>query len=228
MTSVEILRSWGGSQDAFHVVQVNAETPEAWSAQLRSTEITAAPGLDLYARKLHGEERIWISFEEAVPEDVLRMAPDAQAGAEILPRLIAAIDDSRAGPLKCSMRKDAPTPIIEMQALIYEDGFSRHVLNVAVLEIAKAYNTLQRQYAELTGAFQLIAQQRREMKAEMQSSLQPAAGVRCPACHAANLAGSRFCNQCGASLGCPSCGAKNPSGSRFCNQCGAALGGRSS
>src|SRR6266508_684962 len=228
MTTVDMLRTWGTSQDAFQIVQVNAETPETWTAQLRTTGTTAAPGLDLFARKLKGDEWIWISFEEAVPEDVLRVTSEAQPSAEILPRLISAVNDTRAGSVTCSMRKDDAASILEMQAIIYEDGFSRHMLNVAVLEIAKGYNTIQHHYAELTGTFQLMAQQRQEMKAEMQSSLQPAAGIRCLACHAINSPDSRFCNQCGASLGCPSCGAKNPSGSRFCNHCGTALGGHSS
>jgi predicted nucleic acid-binding Zn ribbon protein len=226
MNTVELLRTWGTSQDAFHIVQVNAETAETWSAQFRTTETTAASGLDLLARKLKGEERVWISFEEAVPEDVLRMSSEAQGTTEILPRLISAINDTRAGSVTCSMRKGDATPILEIQAVIYEDGFSRHVLNMAVLEIAKGYNTIQRQYAELTGAFQLMAQQRDEAKAEMQSSLQQTGEIRCLSCQRANPPGSRFCNQCGAPLTCPSCGTTIPPASRFCNQCGTSLEGR--
>ena len=50
--------------------------------------------------------------------------------------------------------------------------------------------------------------------------------MRCPRCSADNLAGMKFCGQCGAPLGvaCPSCGSGNPPEHRFCGHCGAALG----
>jgi len=55
---------------------------------------------------------------------------------------------------------------------------------------------------------------------------QPAApSLSCPACAAANLAGSRFCGQCGTGLGartCASCSAERPVSAKFCPNCGAA------
>src|SRR5580700_712211 len=50
--------------------------------------------------------------------------------------------------------------------------------------------------------------------------------MRCPRCSADNLAGMKFCGQCGAPLGvpCPSCGSGNPPEHRFCGHCGAAFG----
>jgi sec-independent protein translocase protein TatA len=71
--------------------------------------------------------------------------------------------------------------------------------------------------------------------------------LECPACHAANPAGRKFCGTCGASLvaapaavttpvaapgsstptpvenTCPSCATVNPSGQAFCGQCGTRL-----
>jgi len=49
--------------------------------------------------------------------------------------------------------------------------------------------------------------------------------MRCSACSAENLAGMKFCGQCGSMLSvpCPSCGASNPPDHRFCGQCGASL-----
>ena len=53
-------------------------------------------------------------------------------------------------------------------------------------------------------------------------------GATCRSCGAPNVAGSRFCGSCGASLAplalCPGCGTENPTGQRFCNGCGASLG----
>ncbi|HEY7024095.1 MAG TPA: adenylate/guanylate cyclase domain-containing protein, partial [Candidatus Limnocylindrales bacterium] len=48
----------------------------------------------------------------------------------------------------------------------------------------------------------------------------------CPNCSTENVAGARFCNQCGNSLdtGCPNCGSTNAPGARFCSNCGTALG----
>jgi class 3 adenylate cyclase/tetratricopeptide (TPR) repeat protein len=50
--------------------------------------------------------------------------------------------------------------------------------------------------------------------------------MRCPRCSADNLAGMKFCGQCGAPLGgpCPSCGSDNPPEHRFCGHCGTPLG----
>jgi class 3 adenylate cyclase/tetratricopeptide (TPR) repeat protein len=47
--------------------------------------------------------------------------------------------------------------------------------------------------------------------------------MRCSRCHADNLAGMKFCGECGAPLqsACPSCGAANPPENRFCGRCGA-------
>ena len=47
--------------------------------------------------------------------------------------------------------------------------------------------------------------------------------MRCLRCHAENLAGMKFCGQCGAALQavCPLCGAANPPENRFCGGCGA-------
>ena len=49
----------------------------------------------------------------------------------------------------------------------------------------------------------------------------------CSSCAAENVAGAKFCNECGAKLasGCPGCGVANPPGARFCNECGTKLDG---
>ncbi len=51
--------------------------------------------------------------------------------------------------------------------------------------------------------------------------------VPCAKCGAANLAGAKFCNECGAkintgseTIACTKCGAQMPAGSKFCNECG--------
>ena len=50
--------------------------------------------------------------------------------------------------------------------------------------------------------------------------------MTCTACGTENLAGAKFCNECGARLasGCPNCGASNLPGAKFCNECGTRLG----
>lgn len=55
------------------------------------------------------------------------------------------------------------------------------------------------------------------------------ATISCPSCNAANPAGGKFCNNCGARLGrqdmikCPKCNAENREGASFCSECGASL-----
>jgi class 3 adenylate cyclase/tetratricopeptide (TPR) repeat protein len=51
--------------------------------------------------------------------------------------------------------------------------------------------------------------------------------MRCARCRHDNVAGAKFCGDCGARLEapCAACGASNPPGNRFCQECGAALAG---
>src|ERR1700722_16739320 len=46
--------------------------------------------------------------------------------------------------------------------------------------------------------------------------------MRCPACHADNADGKKFCVSCGAglTLRCPSCGSPCTPGDAFCGECG--------
>ena len=50
--------------------------------------------------------------------------------------------------------------------------------------------------------------------------------VNCEQCGTANVAGRRFCLECGAPLnaGCPACGAANEPAAKFCGACGTRLG----
>src|SRR5688500_11941370 len=51
------------------------------------------------------------------------------------------------------------------------------------------------------------------------------ATVICPDCGTENAAGSRFCDECGATLSaaCPNCGEPHRPGAKFCANCGTAL-----
>jgi predicted amidophosphoribosyltransferase len=51
--------------------------------------------------------------------------------------------------------------------------------------------------------------------------------MECPSCRAEIREGSKFCDECGASMParCPSCGAENRAGAKFCSDCGAKLTG---
>jgi membrane protease subunit (stomatin/prohibitin family) len=62
-----------------------------------------------------------------------------------------------------------------------------------------------------------------------QSKTEAAAPAKtaCPKCGAANIAGAKFCSDCGAKIEttsqtfpCAKCGAQLPAGSKFCNDCG--------
>ena len=53
--------------------------------------------------------------------------------------------------------------------------------------------------------------------------------IYCPSCGTANREGSRFCNDCGATLSgvpgrrCPMCSTMNPMENTVCDKCGARL-----
>jgi serine/threonine protein kinase len=52
--------------------------------------------------------------------------------------------------------------------------------------------------------------------------------VECPKCRYKNVAGTKFCGDCGTALGgspipCGTCGTENPSGTKFCGNCGSNL-----
>jgi hypothetical protein len=52
--------------------------------------------------------------------------------------------------------------------------------------------------------------------------------IECPKCRYRNVAGTKFCGDCGTALGgspipCGSCGTENPSGTKFCGNCGGNL-----
>ena len=49
--------------------------------------------------------------------------------------------------------------------------------------------------------------------------------MTCPACGTVNLAGAKFCSECGGRLlaACPNCGATNAPGAKFCSDCGTRL-----
>ena len=49
--------------------------------------------------------------------------------------------------------------------------------------------------------------------------------MTCQTCGTVNLAGAKFCSECGGRLlaGCPNCGATNLPGAKFCSECGTHL-----
>ncbi|MHB1294321.1 MAG: SPFH domain-containing protein [Anaerolineae bacterium] len=69
-------------------------------------------------------------------------------------------------------------------------------------------------------------QQPQQQAPQPQAPVAPvvAATVACPKCGYENLAGAKFCNNCGTQLSgkvkCAQCGTENPIGAKFCNNCG--------
>jgi membrane protease subunit (stomatin/prohibitin family) len=66
-----------------------------------------------------------------------------------------------------------------------------------------------------------------QSKSEAGSGSEGGMKIKCAKCGAANLANSKFCNDCGAKMEvggqtvpCAKCGAQVPGGSKFCNECG--------
>jgi DNA-directed RNA polymerase subunit RPC12/RpoP len=118
-------------------------------------------------------------------------------------------------------------------------------------ETGKADKDIAELCAAIDGHNKAIADAKAEIerinaeKAAAASAPVVSGGAACPACGAANEAGRKFCNECGAKLVaapaatapataaggvvCPACGAENATGKKFCTECGGKLeaGGKS-
>lgn len=175
----EMLQNWGNAQDAFRVLQAEAEAVDAWQATLQAAEVTPAPLAQIKVSQLPGDHRVRLLCQENVP---IEMARSAVADAELvasLRRAAGTIEAARTGMMICRFHLGDDPPFFQIATVIYQDGFSRHTLNAVVFEITKAYRAL------------------KQICEEFVPTAQPNISPACPACGWANPTASRFCNQCG-------------------------------
>jgi len=194
---------------------------------------TGAAEFPLQVSKAPADERIRVSSVLDVPGDVQRLAAETPEAGKALGDLVAGIQDSRMGSLSCATRMSGPKPAVEIEVLIYQDGFSRHSVNTAVLEIAKVRRQLAaafqfvvesaRAAAEMKKATEECERRLAEMEAEFQRKYEAARPPMDPA--VAPVLPAAPATPAHAELPRPSC--PNPQcrqpvvpGTRFCTACG--------
>jgi hypothetical protein len=202
------MRSWGGAADAFEVIRAPSDQSEAWTMELRAR---CDPGFAIRVEKSVGDPRVRLMHRLEVPAETARQASERLATRDQLGRAVAAIEAIRAGTVTCVLRADKAGGMVEIEVIVYDDGFSRHALNAAVLEIVKARRALQARF-DSVAAFSRFAAELDRTIADQQGQverLQATASQH----EAAPLA--EMVNQCA------HCGVELRAGDKFCSKCGA-------
>lgn len=210
MGVLDAMRSWGGATDAYDLVQAPSDPSEAWTMELRARP---GSGFTIQVDKAAGDPRMYLRHRLEVPAETVRQAAESAETREQLTRAVAAIEAIRAGTVTCALRADKAGGVVEIVAIIYEDGLSRHVLNAAVLEIAKARRGLQARFDSVASFSRFAAeldrtiadQQSRAERLQTTASQQEAAAFaelvhQCTHCGVELSAGDKFCSKCGAAV----------------------------
>jgi hypothetical protein len=198
---IEALEEWNALGNAFRMVSVRWDGPATWEAELRTTDSTAVPDLPLAVRQTALDQPVLVTFAMPLPPEVVALSAESVAREYEIRDAIAAIDLTRAGIMSCSMVATDDNLGIEIDVIIYADGFSRHALNAAVQDIVKAYRSIERRFDELIVAALLAVSPSESVSgAEMAAAESAATALKCVACGATNPDGSRFCNRCGAPM----------------------------
>ena len=142
MTHFERLQNWGNAQDAFRVLQSEAEAAEAWQATLQAAEVTPAPLAQIKVSQLPGDHRVRLLCQENVPVELARSAVATPSLIASLRQAAVAVEAARTGMMICRFHLGDDPPFFQIATVIYQDGFTRHTLNAVVFEIAKAYRAL--------------------------------------------------------------------------------------
>jgi hypothetical protein len=150
MATIELLRSLGGPEDAFEVAGASPTGPDAWAADLRAR---VTPDFAVRLLKPSADPRVWVLARVEIPPEVVRLvlethaqaaklAPEGAAPPDLLSSAALEIEEARAGTLTCRLEFEGEAASAEIRVVIYDDGFSRHTLNAAVLEIERARRAL--------------------------------------------------------------------------------------
>jgi ribosomal protein L40E len=197
---LEALADWNALSNAFRVAGVRWDGP-SWQAELRTTDSTAVSDLPLAVRQTALDQPVLVTLSMPLPPEVAALSAESVAREFEIRDAVAAIDLARVGIMSCSLGAAGDDLRIEIDVIIYADGFSRHALNAAVQDIVKAYRSIERRLDELTFAAIVAASPSESVPdAEMATAESATTALKCVACGATNPDGSRFCNRCGAAI----------------------------
>lgn len=167
------LRQWGTDADTFAL----GEPMAGGRLALR----TRADGLDLTLTPAASDPRLRLTCRLPLPPEAAELTPFGPAGVAGTPLAVestaaeaeeeqeaeafeamwaavsplagvaAAVAELRAGTLDCRLEGSGPDEAFVIEVVIWEDGLTRHALNAAVLEIARAHRSLTGRLDSLLG-----------------------------------------------------------------------------
>jgi hypothetical protein len=200
MNMAELLRTWGGPQDTFEVVQTSGGNSEAWTAMLR---LRGVPSFPLNVSKSAQDSRVWIAHRLDIPAEVNSALIHLREIGVDLPRIVSAIENARDGSVTCIVNDPGSPLSVDIRTVIYQDGFTQHALNMAVLEIARTRRALSSQFDETVRSSNLATQAQKliqdgnraadDLITKLRSSKTPQVERRCPNGHIVP-AGKKFCS----------------------------------
>lgn len=222
---------WGGPQDSYSVVRGQPAGADAFTAEL------SALGPEEFAiavSKTAADDRIHLNAVLEIPAALLQWCAHHPEAVESLKTAAAAVGDARAGLLSCTLRRDALSTLVEVGTVIYRDGLSRHALNAAVREIAKARRQMLgrfeamaesiRSAAEFQQQHAALEQRLRQEQAAFEKLL---AELRSPEPPPQPQAGGPGQGQAPVARHCanPKCQQPLIAGDHFCRACGTPIAG---
>lgn len=142
MSIFDSVQKWGHAEDGFEVVKVQRDGAAGLDAELTAHDEEPFP---VSLRKDGSDPRIMVTHRVNVPSQVMSLANRDDESKDALQRLVDATETSRAGMISSVLNaavRAMTVDIVATVATVYEDGFSRHQLNAAVRELAKARRTL--------------------------------------------------------------------------------------
>jgi len=158
MISADELRAMGTPQDAFKLVGV-VDTGRAGGLRDYAAQLRARPDdFELNLSVTSTSPRAELSHDIVVPQAIVLMAVQlrteigrlsGQTTVDPLQRIAQQVQYACAATLRCTVRHGLD-PLIEVNATIWTDGLTRHALNSAVLEIAKARTLLMGLFREMS------------------------------------------------------------------------------
>ncbi len=217
MDAMDALRGWGTEEDEFAL-----SSSEGDAQAFTAVAVDRKDDVRMTLEKVEGDPRVRLSCRvAATPADV--------ATAERLTSAAARVEAGRSGTTVC--RFEADPPGVRLEALIYEDGLTRHALNAAVLELRRARRLLDDELRALGGALVPADEGKPERPEEPVAAAEPepvAAAAAEPLALSATVvdtpSASPQAQPAAAEVRCSSCGTPLGPDDAFCPSCGTPRG----
>ncbi len=222
MSIFESVQTWGKAEDVFQIIRARHDGEAGLDAELTARDDEP---FTISVRKDGSDPRVLVTHRVDVPSQVVSLANLDGDSKDALHRLVAATEATRDGSVSCTLSVAGRAMTVDIVATVYEDGFSRHQLNAAVMELVKARKTLLPRFDSLITASKVLAKVDQVIREATPTSEKPttAGGTRRKAAPKAADTKSaepkatqtkRFCSNCGEVL---------TPGKSFCTNCGVRL-----